>query len=508
MSVPRRSVWRLSSPGSVNRLVTSLVRMPSRHVIGVRLACLFLSVHVLGCAGYQRYAPAPLDAGQQAVLFAGRRLDDPELLRLLAAYNLAPADSCWESRQLALAAVYERPDLEQARAAIQAAQAAEVTAGVRPPPSIGATAERGSHTEEGKSSPWTLSLSTGLTIETGGKRSARTERARAAVLATTLRLQAMAWDIASETRNAVVAALDAERGLASARAEASVLQRLLGLLQSRFAEGQVSRVEVARTESDLQTSLVAITEARRTRTEARLALARSLAVPLAAVDSLRLRPEPQTGCATLDSVPSDTLQALALRHRYDLGAALADYAVTEGDLRLALAQQYPDLTIGPGISWDQGIVRWLLSVGVPAIPVARNRGPIAEAVARRAAQAARAVSVQDSVLAGLDSSFAACREAGRSLMTADSLVAAAHRQVDLTNAAYQRGEIGQVELALAQLALVSAGRVHVIATGRRARAGMALETAVGMWLGGPVVQWLGVPAAPTSGAALGAAHHP
>lgn len=448
-----------------------------------------MSLQLFGCGGYQQYAPAALNVSPRATRFEDRQLDSPALIHLLAAHGLAPTDSGWDSRQLALAALYQRPDLAEARAAMREAQAAEATAGVRPASNVEGTVGRAARTDQGKSSPWTLSFSTGLTFETGGKRSARTERARAAALAAALRAQATAWRVASGTREAVVTSLNAERALASARADTPVLQSLLGLLRSRYAEGQASRIDVARAEAELRTSSVGIIDATRNRTDARLALARSLAVPLAAVDSLLLRADAQFACATLDSVRADTLQALALRHRFDLGAALADYAVAEGDLRLAIARQYPDLTFVPGVSWDQGIARWLVSVALPAIPAARNRGPIAEAAARRAAQAARAASAQDSVLAAVDSSVAACREVGRTIAAADSLVTAAQRQVDLTRAAYRRGETGQVEAVLAELGLIRARRVRLDGIGRRAKASVALERAVGTWLTAPSVEW-------------------
>lgn len=473
-----------------------------------RLAYGLVSLLLAGCGGYQRYTPAPLGARKHPAAYEQRSLADPALLHFLADNGLAPSDSGWSSRQLALAAIYERPDLDQARAAVREAQAAEVTAGVTPPPSVAAAIGRADRTERGKSSPWTVSLSAGLTFETGGKRAARTERARAAVLAATLRLQALAWRIASATRSAAVSSIDADRELASAVAEATASRTLLGLLRSRYAEGQLSQVELASAEAGYQTASVAITEARRTRTNARLALARSLAVPIVAIDSLRLRSAAHSGCATLDSVPPDTLRALALRHRFDLGAALADYAVAEGDLRLAIAQQYPDFTVGPGISWDQGIVRWLLSVAVPAIPVARNRGPIAAAAAVRAAEAARAVSSQDSVLAGVDSSIVACREFQHALIASDSLVSAAGRQLRLAQAAYLRGETGAVDTALAQIALIRAERVRVITAGRGLRADVALESAVGMSLADPAWAWPDASALTVSAPASGETQNP
>src|SRR5262249_40443391 len=49
-----------------------------------------------------------------------------------------------------------------------------------------------------------------------------------------------------------------------------------------------------------------------------------------------------------------TLRDWAVVNRLTVRHALADYAVTEEALRLAVARQYPDITLGPGYSFDRG----------------------------------------------------------------------------------------------------------------------------------------------------------
>lgn len=467
----------------------------------LHLALSLVALQAGGCIRYQRYEPAPLDPARQADVYAGRRLDDPGLARFLADHGAAPADSGVSPTALALATLYFRSEISEGRASVLAARAGQITAGTRPQPSATTTLERASpadasSADEGGRSPWTVSLTTGLTFETGGKRAARVARARAVTLTAGLRLQATAWQLAHDARRAAVASIGAERALADVEAETAALRTLLELLRARYAEGRLSLADIAQAETDVQTAAVAVTQARRARTDARAALARALAVPLPRVLQVPLRAEARSACDMVDSLPSDrsdtisdTIVTVALRRRYDLGAALADYAVAEADYRLQVAQQYPDLTIGPGIAWDQGVRRWLLSVGTPALPVARNRGPIAEAQARRAVQAARVALVEDSVLAAVDSAVAGCRDLQGEVAAADSLVAATAERVRLAEATYRRGEVGQTEVAFARLALVRATRTRRQAVQRRQAAGVALDAAAGGWLVDPTVRW-------------------
>lgn len=448
------------------------------------------AVALAGCTGYQRYEPAPLDAraSTAAVQFSARRLDDPALVDFLRAAGAAPTDSGWSPRQLALAALVRRADLTEARSALAAARAAERIAGLRPEASASGSIERASQIDEGKSSPWTVSLTSGLTYETAGKRAARRARARASTLAARLRLDVRGWEAAQTAASAAAALLAATREVRDADAEASGLRAVLTLLRGRFAEGRISLADVAQAESDVRAATLATVQARQARSEAAATLARAIAAPVAAVDSLPLRAYAVGGCGTAAAAP-DSLRAVALQHRFDLGAALADYAATEADVRAEIARQYPDVSVGPGFGWDQGVVRWVLGMGTPAIPRDRNRGPIAEALARRAAQAAHVRVVQDSVLAGVDAALAACRAVDFEVAAADSVRTAAQRAVALAEAAYGRGETGRTEVALTRLALLRAARVARQATDRRALAGVALETASGVWLAGAPLAW-------------------
>lgn len=463
-----------------------MARLPnivSAGVLGI------LAIQLGACARYARYQPAPLMVTDEAGAYAARRLDDPGLARVLAAHGVATNDTAWDSRPLALAALYFRPALTEAQRSLEAARAGEISARTRPYPSASVVASRAGRASEGRSTPWSVSLATGLTLELGGKRDARIARARAGTLAARLRLESAAWRIAQEARASGTAAVGSDADLADARGELAQLRTLLDLLRGRFREGRIVRAELARSETDVQTSAVAATLALRARSDARAALARALAVPIREADRIPLRPDPRSACVVSDSLPIDTLDVLALWTHPLVGVALADYTVTEADLRGRIAQQYPDLVVGPGLAWDQGIGRWILSLALPGIPIDRARGPIAEAVARRAVQAARVTVVQDSVLAAVDSGVAACHSGAREVAVADSLVRSSAEQLRLTQAAYQRGETGQTETAFARLALIRAERARHQASQRTMAAGVALETATGVWLSGAPVDW-------------------
>ena len=448
-----------------------------------------LAIQPAACARYQHYTATLINPLDEAREYSARRLDDPTLARILAAHGVPIEGTAWDSRQLALAALYFRPDLTEAERSLAAARAGEITAGVRPYPSVTATADQAAKVDEGRSTPWSFSLTTGITLELGGKRGARISRARAFTLGAQLRLETAAWQTISGTRRAASTALATEIDLADARAETAQLRSLLELLRSRYTEGQIARADLARSEIDVQTAGVVVTQASRARSDARSALARELAVPLRRVDQLPLAADPRSACAAVDSLPLDAMETLALRTLPVVGAALADYTVADGDLTLQIAQQYPDIVVGPGIAWAQGVQRWIVSLGLPSLPTDRNRGPIAEADAHRAVRAARVTVVQDSILAAVDSAIASCRHVRYEITVTDSLVRASAEQLRLARSAYQRGETGKTEVAFALVALTRAQRARNQAVQRAFLDGIALESATGASLSGPPIRW-------------------
>lgn len=440
-------------------------------------AALGLVCTALGCA---HYTPAPLDPAATADAFAARRLDAPDLRDWLAAHGAG--DSAWTSASLGLVALYYQPAMARARAAWDAARAGERTAGARPQPAaegeVGHTVSR-----SGTESPWIGRILGIFTLELGGKRAARIAVARARTAVAETDLEETAWRATRAVRAAAVELGGAGERLADAEATATREDAFAARLERLYDEGTLGRSELAAVESERADARAAAERERAGVEAARVALARSAGLPPAALDGQRLGREVPPACLT---GPPDSLDALALRRRPEVGRGLAEYGVAEGELRMAVAGSYPDLAFGPGIDWDRGEARWVLSLGLPRIPLNGNRGPIAEAVARRREAAAGFAERQQGVLAEVSGAVAGCRTALADVEGADSVREATKRQAALARAAYERGEIGATALEPLELAETRALRDLHAARQRLAAAGLALETATGEWPPGSV----------------------
>ena len=429
----------------------------------MRRAILGAMVAAAAAAGCARYQAQPLDPARHPAELRARRLDDPALLDWLRPYAGAPDGARWSDRQLAVATLAWRAELARARAEWRAALAAVPAAGERPSPGVEASVE---HQVAGpqQPSPWVVSLGALATVELGGKRGARLLAARARATVAESRLVGLAAELAAQTRAAALALAAARADVADRAAAVTDLERISGLEEQRYAEAALAASDLARTRTDVQDARTELARVQEELGAARADLAASLAVSVAALDGLEPAPARTPGCARVDSVGGDSLVVLALGRRAEIVTALASYAVSEADVRLEVARLYPDLAIGPGFIWDQGVHRWTLALALPALLGLRQRGALHEAEAARTVAAARVAEAQDSIVAQVEAAVARCRGAGLGVIAADSQVVAARALVERDRARYERGETARLEPARSELLLARAERGRRAAT--------------------------------------------
>ncbi len=437
----------------------------------------------LACLGCVRYEPRPLDPASHPAELGRRSLDDSALVAAVARYAGRPdvESGRWTDRQLAVAALSLRSDLPRLRAEWRAARAAALAAGARP--GVGVTGEveqRVGGRDDG--SPWVVGLGALFTLELGGKRGARLQTARAEAALAETRLLAAAWDAVTGTRRAAAELAGAAAELRDAHQEIRLLEAVQELERARYAEAALGTSELARTSTEIQEARLALAGVEHRVLDARAALAAALAVPSRAVAALAPAMTASPECTSPDTLAGDSLIGAALTRRMEISSALGGYALAESRVRLEVARQFPDLELGPGFIWDQGVHRWTLALALPAVLGRRNRPAIRHAEVEREVAGLRVAEVQDSVLADVESAMLGCRGEALEVAAADSVVAAAKRLVERDRAAYERGESSRLEPARSELLLVRAERARRAAGRRGLLAAIRLDRA----LGGPL----------------------
>src|SRR5262249_22131110 len=127
--------------------------------------------------------------------------------------------------------------------------------------------------------------------------------------------------------------------------------------------------------------------------EALASAATTMGIPLRALTGVRLQLDQFN--ELYPPIPDDSARDKALLNRADVLGALAEYEASQAALQLEIANQYPDITLGPGYTYDMGAHKYLLGLsGIALTLFNRNEGPIAEATARRGEAAAHVTAVQ------------------------------------------------------------------------------------------------------------------
>ncbi len=443
---------------------------PCRHV----LACIALLL-MAGCAPVQRYRPAPLSPAETASSLEVRSLLDPGLQRFVER-NLghefgAWPPKAWDLRLLTLAAFYFNPTLDAARARVAAAEAAIVTAGARPNPSISLT--------PGIPSPYLLGFDFAVPVETAGKRGYRLEEARNLSEAAKLDLAETAWTVRSAVRAALLGEFEAVRGLGLLRSEAELRSQQVRLFERRLEVGDIARLELDSSRLALMSVRVAMRDAEGRVAGARAALAAAIGAPVSALDGIELSWPGFEQPPSASSLPAKFVQREAVLNRLDVRRALAEYAATEAALRLEIARQHPDFQIGPGYQLEERDS--FFTVGLAAtLPIFnRNQGPIAEAEARRKEAAAHFLATQAQVIAQSEAAQARYRAALQELQEArESLAKLQREREQMTLRAVQVGESDRLTLNGMMLERSAVAQASVAALVRAQRGLGALEDAV------------------------------
>lgn len=426
-----------------------------------------------GCTA-QHYRPAPIAPDQTASAFQARNLSDPQLRafaeKVLGERFVDWPPKTWSYRELSLAALYFHPSLGEARAHVAESQAQLLTAGTRPNPSLGLA--------PGVPSPYLLTLDLLFPIETAGKRGYRMQAARSLDLAARLELAEAAWGVRSSVRAALVDRLLSSRALDLLRAEADGRSEQVRLLEAMSTAGEVSRQEVAAAEIELARARAALGTAREHAVECEAALASAIGIPLEALRKVRLAwPDLETPTGA-ESLSRDEIERDAVLNRLDVRGALAQYAAAESSLQLELARQYPDISLGPGYTYEEKHSYFTIGLAATLPVFDHNRGPIAEAEARRQKAQAEFLETQAQAIQRSERAFAVYGAALEELAESGRFADLQTSRLEAARKSVQAGEQGRLELADAEIESSVAVRARLEALGHVQRAFGDLEDAV------------------------------
>lgn len=425
-------------------------------------AAVSLSVVLTGCASFQA---KPIDPQAAAVAFESRSLDPGP----------------WALARLQAEAALHNPDLATLHARRLVAEAAVITAGARPNPGLAGSAQKNTDAAP-DTNAWTYGVGLSIPIETAGKRGYRIARAVWLEQAAVHAEAEVFWQVRARVLEAYIGAYPID---SLARERSLIQAELSAEIQRRLAAGLVSSGEALLARVAARQSVLLVEDASRRRVDHLRALASAVGVSERAIFRADL---PFTDLSN-DELPKvaamDVEAGFAARTRPDVLSALAEYEAAQTALELEVARQYPDLSIGPGYSWDAGAVKWSLALGLILPLFDRNQGPIAEAEARRAEAAAKFRAVQEQAIADIETARAAYAQAIRVIRLTRVMADDQRMRLHSAELAFQAGATDRLALLAARLdaSLAESTRVDALLDAHRAAG--RLETALRQSLTSP-----------------------
>lgn len=444
------------------------------NLIFSRFLCLVSVLPLAGCA-VQHYQAAPLIPAETSSTFESRNLSDTGLQTFVEKSFGQPMTpwppKLWDLPTLSLIGLYFSPEMQAARARLEEAEAAIVTAGARPNPILDFA--------PGVPSPYLLTLDFAVPLEIKGKRGYRIRSARNLDQAARFDLADSAWKVHSAVRRALLDHLLASRSLELYRSEEQIRTEQVRLLQERFVVGDIPRPELDLARIELSKTHLSISTAEGQVAGTKAGLASAMGIPAAGLEGLDFTWSDLGSPPSTQSFSPQDIRRDAVLNRLDIRRSLAQYAAAEADLQLEIAKQYPDIQIAPGYTYEEKNSFFTLGVSMTLPIFNRNQGPIAEAEAKRKEAAATFLQRQAQVIGDSDRALAVYSAALNELAEADqSLRQLQDTQLRMTQLAVAVGEEDRLTLNGMQLESAVVARARLDALDRAQIALGDLEDAV------------------------------
>ncbi len=440
-----------------------------------------------GCA---RYVAAPVSPSAIATAQAGKSYDARSVsarIARLAPLLRAPTKG-WDRLALFAALVENNPDVVAARASVARAVAEERAAHAPVAPTLTLTTEYAGAAPE--ASPWLFGGVIDVPLDTGGRRSVRIDGAGLKTTMARYDLLEAIWTARQALRTALVNRLIATRQAETGIELVALRERHFAAVSRRLAAGEASRADLERIRADLSDARRRAGDATsRIEAETR-SIAALTGVPVVALAGSAVVWE------AFDDPPTFATDEAAVRAalvaRADILRAVAAYDLSEAEMRGEIARQYPAITVGPGFTWERGLVKLPFSLGLALPPLDLNRRAIASAEAKRN-EAGRALEAAVANASAAISAAQAEDDAARQalarirrdeLPAARQLAAQADREL-------RAGAIDRTDWAASQSGMLLARLAELDALARVHVADTALELALRRPLTGPELEITG-----------------
>ena len=411
---------------------------------------------MLNACSFQQYQAKPIDTQANLAKLSEKDPNGPAFQEFLIAHGYKsdqlPVQN-WGLEDLTYCALFFHPSLDLAKAKSQAAALSVATTAESAIPTLNALSRR-SNGRNQIIKPYAMDFSVDVPLDLVKKGEIRVENAQHLFEMTELELAQTAWQL----RNAIAQIwLEYQFNQEQIRLlnKAQIQhQAIIAIHEKRLALGLASNLDMNAAKLLLQSNESQLNQAQQQSLILQNQIASNTGLPIAQFKKMALKKDGAFQGKQIWQL--EEIKKTALLNRIDLRIALLRYATMEDKLKLEIANQYPDLVISPGYSYEFGDSIWSLGFSGLMTFLNKNKAAIAEARQLREVEGAAFDVLQNKIIGDTHAAYS-------ELMAAQDAVEK-HRKILLTHEDQERrmaklltaGQIDRLAFTLAKLETVQA----------------------------------------------------
>ena len=304
----------------------------------------------------------------------------------------------WGLKELVYAQQFFNPQLKTAKIQWEMAQTNEAISTLYPPTSIGLKIGRETTSKELTRKIFGGGFS--FTLESTNKRLIRHELALNKSQLAFIDYQLINWDLRINLFTKLFDFIENQEFIKLTKTELRLKQSVMNMMRKRLEAGIASQIDLDRKTIDLNKVNQELLQLQMNQSVMRNQLASLIGLSSQKFNLIPLNTKKIT--SILDDITilylKDKglleLQEISLTKRLDLRKALSNYAIAESELKLEIANQYPDYSFSPAYAYEFGTRWWSLGIDSIIKSADRNKAFINKAEKFRELEASKVNSLQ------------------------------------------------------------------------------------------------------------------
>ena len=386
----------------------------------------------------------------------------------------------WGLKELIYAQQFFNPELKTAKMKWEMVKTNEVIANLRPASSIGL--EIGRETTNKELSKKIFGGNFSFTIESANKRLIRYELALNKSQLALIDYQINNWKLRLNLFNKLLDFIENQEFIRLSKDELRLKQSIMNMMKKRLEAGIVSQIDLDMKTIEFNKKNQELLELQMEQALIRNQLASLIGLSIQKFNLIPLNAKNIT--SLLDDITVSylkdkelvELQETSLTKRLDLRKALSNYAVAEAELKLEIANQYPDYNFTPAYIYEFGTRIWSLGIDSIINSASRNKAFITKAKKFRDLEASKVITLQLSTINDIEELQLNFSNKSEDLKYSKQMLETKDKLKQQLNARFEKGLIDRMEYEIEKINLIDIDKKYHKAIYNLIRIGLLAES--------------------------------